>query len=371
MEVQKRKRDSNLELLRIISMIFIMIHHYAMFTNIDIFVGHNSLIKYLLISVGKIGVNCFILITGYFMITSDFKFKKLLKLILENLFYSIGFMLLFYLFRGISFNKDEIFSNCMPIISTANWFITTYVVLYLATPIINIALKSLTKKQYLSTIFIALLIFSIIPTLLRKSLAFSDLIWFIVLYMIAGFIKLYPNKLFNSLKFNMLICIIFYCFMFGTIIYGNHMKYAYWDVLFYEDMNKFPLVIVSISLFLIFKNLNMKENKFINFVAQSTLGVCLIHENYLVAPVLWTEIFNNANLSSFKLLFHCAFSITCIYIVCTIIDKLRFYIFEKPFFKILDKLQYYIQNKLNLSFRKYLIHSLRRKKIRKDVINEK
>lgn len=347
--METKKRSSNLELLRIISMIFIIVHHYAMFANIDISIGQNSLIKYLLISVGKIGVNCFILITGYFMITSNFKFKKLLKLILEVLFYSVAFMLFFYLFKGKTFDKNELFLNFMPIINTVNWFITTYVVLYLLTPVINITLRNLNQKQFIKTIFILILIFSIIPTFFNRLVAFSDLAWFITLYVIAAYIRLYPNKVFDSFKINIFVCILVYIFMVGTIIYGNYMKYSYQDTLFFEDMNKLPLVIVSVCLFLAFRNMKMKHNKFINAVAQSTLGVCLIHENYLFAPILWTKLLSAANLFSYKLLLHCVISIIAVYVLCTVVDKIRFYLLEKPFFYLYDKLEICLKEKIHAS----------------------
>ena len=52
--------------------------------NINRFVG-----QFLYIG-GKLGVVIFVLISGYFLVDSKFKIKKLLKLFLEVLFYSVG-----------------------------------------------------------------------------------------------------------------------------------------------------------------------------------------------------------------------------------------------------------------------------------------
>lgn len=84
-------RNSNLEILSIISMILILFHHFY-YNNINLEYSNlkiNQFINQFLSSVSKIGVNCFVLITGYFMIESKFKIEKLLKLYGQILFYSI------------------------------------------------------------------------------------------------------------------------------------------------------------------------------------------------------------------------------------------------------------------------------------------
>lgn len=65
----KKTRDSNIEMLRIIAMFFILFHHYALYNSLyNLEVGNvNKYIGILLFSLGKIGVNIFILITEYFV----------------------------------------------------------------------------------------------------------------------------------------------------------------------------------------------------------------------------------------------------------------------------------------------------------------
>ena len=80
-ETKKAKiRSTNLEVLRIVSMILILLHHF--YDNNIILDYQNITIHQLIVQIlsvgGKIGVNCFMLITGYFMIESKFKIKKLL-----------------------------------------------------------------------------------------------------------------------------------------------------------------------------------------------------------------------------------------------------------------------------------------------------
>lgn len=97
-KMYKNQRNSNLEILRIISMIFIITHHWARHGFEDIALLTSNVNTYLIYSgtvFGEIGVDIFILISAYFMINSKFTFKKLLTLCGEVWFYSIGILLLF------------------------------------------------------------------------------------------------------------------------------------------------------------------------------------------------------------------------------------------------------------------------------------
>ena len=92
----QKQRSSNLELLRIISMFLIVMHHYAVhggFQLLEKDLSLNKIIIQILSGGGQLGVNLFILISGYFLIDSEFKINKLLKLIFETFFYSVIILL--------------------------------------------------------------------------------------------------------------------------------------------------------------------------------------------------------------------------------------------------------------------------------------
>ena len=88
-----KMRDSNIELFRIISMILIVAHHYVVNSGLT---GNGPVFEnpwspaslFLLIwgAFGKIGINCFVLITGYFMCLSNISVKKFVKLFFEVMF---------------------------------------------------------------------------------------------------------------------------------------------------------------------------------------------------------------------------------------------------------------------------------------------
>lgn len=63
---------------------------------------------------GKIGINCFVLITGYFMCRSHITLRKFLKLYLEWMFYTIVIYFLFALFGYEVFSLKEVVKVLTP-----------------------------------------------------------------------------------------------------------------------------------------------------------------------------------------------------------------------------------------------------------------
>lgn len=76
--MDKQERNSNFEILRIISMIMIIAHHYAVhgFVSNDLEYSFNRYIVGILSLGGKLGNTIFILISGYFMVNSRITKKK-------------------------------------------------------------------------------------------------------------------------------------------------------------------------------------------------------------------------------------------------------------------------------------------------------
>ena len=84
-----QKRQSNIELLRIITMIMIVAHHFSVHGNFDFPINTVTInrlwIQFIQIG-GKIGVDVFVLISGYFLITADsLKINKAIKMWIRSL----------------------------------------------------------------------------------------------------------------------------------------------------------------------------------------------------------------------------------------------------------------------------------------------
>lgn len=105
------------------------------------------------------------------------------------------------------------------------------------------------------------------------------------------------------------------------------------------DSNAIIALIVGISSFMFFKEINIQNNKYINMVGASTFGILLIHANSDVMRFwLWKDIthtIENYYCSNF-IYSHLA---TCfsIFMICSLIDIIRIKYVEKPVLCWFDK----------------------------------
>lgn len=146
----KQERKMNFELLRIVSMILIIVFHYSDWGKLIYIEDYtiNRLIGDFINIGGRLGVNLFVLISGYFLIDSKFKTKKLLKLIFEVWCYSVGIAAICFVFKIGDLSKATLMKSLLPISYNMYWFATTYVAMYLLSPFINKVIEHITKVQH-------------------------------------------------------------------------------------------------------------------------------------------------------------------------------------------------------------------------------
>lgn len=95
METKVKDRESNIELLRIVLIFSIILHHLVYHNSLNYLAGDNFKIAEILGGFAKVAVNCFILIMGFFANKSKWNIKKAIKIVAESLFYSLLFMVIF------------------------------------------------------------------------------------------------------------------------------------------------------------------------------------------------------------------------------------------------------------------------------------
>ena len=92
------QRDSNIELFRVILMLLIIAHHFSLHYVIKDGLPLSSFERLYILLIGawgKVAVDCFVIITGYFMCKSRITAKKFAKLVCEFMFYRWVFYLIF------------------------------------------------------------------------------------------------------------------------------------------------------------------------------------------------------------------------------------------------------------------------------------
>lgn len=345
----KTLRNSNLELYRVIAMILIVAHHYFVNSGLLQSVSVNplsmkSIYLYWFGMWGKAGINCFVLITGYFMCTSNITLRKFLKLILEIYFYNILVFVVFWICGYESLSQQSIIRLALPVIDVADNFTGCFILFWLAIPFLNVLLKNLTKRQHALLLVLSLSIYVILPLIPFNRVVMNYVTWFIVLYFISSYIRLYQFQLFANRTWGWLTVLLILLSMLSVVACLKLGRNPYW---FVSDSNAILAVLVGISSFMFFKDTSISYNKFINTLGASTFGVLLIHANSdAMRTWLWCDTLNNVGWyinPPIVVVAHSIISVMLIYTLCTVIDWLRIKLLERPFFSrfgaSIDKLQ--------------------------------
>lgn len=343
---EKKYRSSNLELYRIICMLMIVAHHFVVNSGLTCVDGPMALYpdsaKTFFLSVygmwGKIGINCFLMITGYFMCKSQITIKKFIKLILWIYFYKIIIFSIFLNFDYESISLIRLIKLIPPVWGFHQNFTSCFIVFWLTIPFWNILVQNMTKRQHQILIVLLLGVYSVLGNIPGFKITFNYITWFGVIYVIASYIRIYPSLLFEKKTLWMLVS-------FGTIILAISsvlfMQYFVKKGAFFFvcDSNKF--IAVAVSTFIWFKNINISYSRIINTIGASTFGVLLIHANSdAMRQWLWKDTVDSVGhyeLPMGQLIVFSFGVVLTIFITCIIIDMVRIKLFEEPLFKWYDK----------------------------------
>lgn len=241
---------------------------------------------------GKLGVNLFVMISGYFLITSKAKIQKLIPMWKQVFTYSVGIWIIFFLFDRSSVHLIDSLRSFFPIVFNKYWFVTTYLMLYVLAPYLNRFIKSIPSRFLLRLVIILVVLVSVLPSIFRNATAVSNLGWFILLYFIAAYLRLYgiPKKL--SFKTANLWCFVISAgLLYGSIIIMDlvSLKFSVFrgKQLHFAGQESILLLFFSISIFVWVMNITPFSNKFVNQASALTFGVYLIHDNGYVRSFLW------------------------------------------------------------------------------------
>lgn len=280
-------RQSNIELLRLVVMGMIVLHHFifhglGLYRNLAF--GEASLMdandtKMALIADSFLicGVNVFILISGWFSI--KFKTKSFVKLFAICSFFAVVGWGIYLAVNDIPMGGGILLrfvKRAVFVISSKTWwFIQLYFLLmFLSTPI-NKYIENASRKSLIYTIGILLFINVYLGWI--QGIEFVkdgyNLFNFIMLYMIGRYLRLYWNNDYSKYR----DLLVFIAASIATAVLAlllNRMGRNTYMALSYNC----PFIIIaSISLLLLFTKFNFKS-KAINYLASSSLAIYLFQE---------------------------------------------------------------------------------------------
>ena len=163
-----------------------------------------------------------------------------------------------------------------------------------------------------------------------------------MLFLLASWIRLYPKKFFDGAKRWGLIAGACILVSAASIVTGAWVSARIGKTYYYvavTDCNTLLAACTGLSLFLFFRNLRIKPNRFINAVAATTFGVFCIHAcSDTMRQWLWRDTLKNIEYFSRPAGYlHILAAVAAVFTACALIDALRIRLVEKPFFSALDK----------------------------------
>ena len=340
-----KQRNIGIDILRIVSMFFIIIVHILMQGGV-LSASFNEGMQgeyYFLNTIYVIvycGVNCFALVSGYVGWQNTFKLEKIIKLWANLVFWSVGVSLILFIYNREFFSVKEAISMFLPLIRGRYWFFNAYFVVFMFSPVLNHIIKTLPQKTFQYFLLAAAFVFGVVPFLalgkdvlrIQNGFEFS---WLIVMYLVGGYFSKYPVKIKKTYKC-IVACLGFTIFnfvykylielvtakLFGTPSHGDlFMSYTS------------PIAVgEAICLLLFFSNLQVKNKKLVkavSFVTSAIFSVYIIH----VHPMVFWNILKDAftGLTEYNLLVSFVLIIAialAIFVGCVALDYIRILIFN-------------------------------------------
>lgn len=282
------RRDSNMELLRIVAMILVMVVH-ADFRALKIPQAvefyddtFRTVMRLAVGSLSVICVNTFVLLSGWFGIR--FRRDRLLELLFQVFFFSMLGIIISILMGDGTLTRRV--SSLLLLGNGDYWFVKCYLLMYIFTPVMNSFVEHCTKSQFqifLILFYVFQSVYGFVGGAEWFRLGYSG-ISFMGLYLLARYIRLYPNRLtaFNKswdifiylviAVLNTLICVV-------ALSLGLNQKIV---THMYSYVSPF-VIMASVYFLLFFSKVNISYNKVINFIAASCFAIYLVHSNAWLA----------------------------------------------------------------------------------------
>lgn len=301
------ERKSNMELLRVAAMFYIVASHIVGHCVFQIYGGGDAVYEFfshgtlanritagLFAAGGDMGNYIFFLLMGYFsnfQLNDEKKINKVLKLTVEVVFYAAVSVMIFafsyisgiYKFEdmGTKGIVSTLVSLCLPVTSEVWWFITTYVIIFITLNSFSI-IDKLTKNQFLKV----LIVFFLINMARFNSGRYN--IFLNCLFVV--FLGIYIRKFAqaegigtNKKIFLAVISILLWVGAAWSTVF--FYRYSLADSSFslriisriVSEIGRYMKIFFAAAMLLLFSHLNIGFNRMINRIASSTFSIYLFH----------------------------------------------------------------------------------------------
>lgn len=340
-----KEKNYGIELLRILSMFFIVVLHVVGWGGVSGAAPYGSAQYYaawVMLGLAYCAVNCYALISGYVGCTSRFRPAKLVSLWLSVVSIGVAVWLVFRIFRPETVAAMPLYTRFFPLLKSQYWYFTAYFGLSILSPALNAAIQNLEQKPYRLMLVLMFVAFSLMPNAVGNDLFYThagySMVWLVLLYLAGGYVRRFIEVKRRGVFMG--VCALVYFASIGLMALRRFFKegqlfasgvenpafgsdYSYTSVF---------VVIASFALFLLFTQIRVKRRPLqavISFFSRATFGVYIIHTHELIwAFVLYNRFARIAALPVPLCVLASLGSAAAVFIVCALAEKLREAVFK-------------------------------------------
>lgn len=359
--MDNKDRNYGIDALRILSMFMVVVLHIFNMGGVLDTSGRFTAqyeVGWLIQNAAFCAVDVYALISGYVWVNAKYRYRNIIELWLQVLFYTVSITALFSIFAPSSVSLMIWIKALFPIMFNQYWYFSSYFALFLFIPLLNIILEKAEKKHLLIYIGIIMFFFGGVQTLFFSD-AFGtndgcSTIWLMIMYLVGGYLGKYgickntkPAKFIIGYLITVFLtwlsklCIeLLTLRVLGEVRAGNY---------FISYRSPF-IFLAAVFLLLFFANLKISPlcKKVIGFLSPMAFGVYLIHTHPLVFfGIIKDRFAEYAALRWILEILAVLGTAAVIYIVCSLIDFIRLQLFKVLHIRQrLDVIEEHIKNKI-------------------------
>lgn len=298
-----KKRNANMDLLRMLSMMMVTMLHALGKSELLLPMGAglpvNGWVAWILECFSIGAVNIFMLLSGYYLIRSEYKIARLLEILFQTCFYTVGSFLVFWGLKWLSGEQTDVYhllQYFLPIHMDVYWFITAYVVIYLCLPILSAGVRGVSKRGLEATV-VGLLCYeclfkSVLPVRLEVDAKGYSFLWYLTVFLIGAYFRIYGIPLIKKAWQGCLLYVAGTVLVFLELfaLYFVHERTGHFGEGLQVSLNyNHAFVLLAavgiFTAFLLAKPIRAPWEKMIQALTPMALGVYLLQES----PVLRYE----------------------------------------------------------------------------------
>lgn len=306
-----KTRNVALDVYRILCMFLITTIHIINYSGLISVVPSGHLNFWLLNGIQVLqvfSISGFTLISAYYLVDKPFKLNRIIKFMLTVIFFSVVIYLLAMILVRPAFSLILTAKSLFPFITYHYWYPVNYLFLLALSPFLNRLIGTLTQKKLLLGIGVLTVICSVYfhlnpftETEIFLGHHTHNLLWFILLYVIAGYLKRYGvkcPKLMGAGAFCLSGCVLFGLYAVKNNAFGLAEAYPVilklLDKIDLLSYNSILSLLFTVSSFILFTQLRITPAKWFSkglvFTVPAVFVIYLFQEHNGIRDALWAFV---------------------------------------------------------------------------------